>query len=104
MDAYNIYKKEKEKLEAAMVEKKAAAAIEILTEIRKCIEEFGFTPEDLFPAPDPFPRKRRPRYFDPESGATWSGVGREPLWIRGKDRQQYQILDTSDLGSGKVDS
>ncbi|CAM2164565.1 DNA-binding protein H-NS [Burkholderia latens] len=31
------------------------------------------------------------KYRDPESGQTWTGRGREPAWIRGKDPKQFEI-------------
>nr|WP_084241920.1 H-NS family nucleoid-associated regulatory protein [Variovorax soli] len=31
------------------------------------------------------------RYRDPESGRTWSGYGRPPNWIRGKDRERFLV-------------
>ena len=31
------------------------------------------------------------KYRDPESGATWSGRGKPPRWIAGKDRTQFLI-------------
>jgi DNA-binding protein H-NS len=30
---------------------------------------------------------------DPETGIEWSGWGREPFWIKGKDRKQFEIED-----------
>ncbi|HJP60331.1 MAG TPA: H-NS family nucleoid-associated regulatory protein [Gemmatimonadaceae bacterium] len=35
--------------------------------------------------------RRLPKYRDPVSGATWSGMGREPRWIAGKDRTAFAI-------------
>ncbi|KKB64987.1 hypothetical protein WM40_03280 [Robbsia andropogonis] len=32
-----------------------------------------------------------PRFRDPESGATWSGRGKAPRWIAGKDRNAFLI-------------
>lgn len=32
-----------------------------------------------------------PKYRDPVSGQTWSGRGREPAWIVGKDREAFRI-------------
>jgi DNA-binding protein H-NS len=31
------------------------------------------------------------RYRDPDSGATWSGRGKPPRWIAGKDRDAFRI-------------
>ncbi|EDS82163.1 H-NS histone family protein [Burkholderia pseudomallei S13] len=32
-----------------------------------------------------------PKYRDPKTGATWSGRGREPGWIKGKKRERFLI-------------
>ncbi|WP_282892473.1 H-NS family nucleoid-associated regulatory protein, partial [Xanthobacter autotrophicus] len=31
------------------------------------------------------------KYLDPNSGATWTGRGKPPAWIAGKDRDQFLI-------------
>ena len=31
------------------------------------------------------------KYKDPVSGATWTGRGRAPLWLNGRDKDQYLI-------------
>ncbi|TCW83936.1 DNA-binding protein [Burkholderia sp. SRS-46] len=66
-------------------------------DIQKMIAEFDLRPEDLFGELKFKPRrtKRRgrvaPKYRDPESGALWSGRGREPLWIAGRQRDEFLI-------------
>ncbi|WP_241019523.1 MULTISPECIES: H-NS histone family protein [Burkholderia] len=92
LDSYRRYLESRAKLESRIAEERRAAAEAILLEIRYCVREFGFSPEDIFTV-DTLRRatKRRPRYFDPVSGATWSGVGRAPDWIRDKDRKQFEI-------------
>lgn len=85
--------------QAAELERQIAAAREIeaagaLAEIKAKIVEFGFTVEDVFAAKKA--RKLRessgPKYRDPDTGATWSGMGREPLWIKGKDRTAFAVM------------
>lgn len=39
-----------------------------------------------------------PKYQDPRTGKTWSGRGRAPTWIEGKNRDQFLIQK-----SGKTD-
>ncbi|AOJ85279.1 H-NS histone (plasmid) [Burkholderia sp. MSMB0856] len=92
MDSYRNFKKRTAELEALIASERQLAAPAVLEEIRMCIREFGFTPQDVF-SDDVLHhvRARRARYYDPVSGATWSGVGREPLWIRGKDRSQFEL-------------
>ena len=31
------------------------------------------------------------KFRNPESGQTWSGRGREPAWIKGKNREEFKI-------------
>ncbi|MGZ2749223.1 H-NS histone family protein [Burkholderia stagnalis] len=31
------------------------------------------------------------KYWDPKTGATWSGRGRTPRWLVGKDIEQFRI-------------
>lgn len=35
-------------------------------------------------------------YKDPDSAATWSGRGKPPRWIAGKDRDQFRIKVAQD--------
>jgi len=32
-----------------------------------------------------------PKYKDPNSDKTWSGMGKPPAWIAGKDREAFLI-------------
>ncbi|REG50971.1 H-NS histone family protein [Paraburkholderia sp. BL6669N2] len=53
--------------------------------------DFGFTATDIFGGRR---LKRSPTtslFRNPETGATWSGRGREPHWIEGKDREAFRI-------------
>ncbi|WP_174904689.1 H-NS histone family protein [Burkholderia latens] len=52
------------------------------------------------------PRRRvEPRYWDPETGATWSGRGRRPRWMNGRDPEGFRITssDFAADGRGKQD-
>lgn len=86
--------------EAAELDRQIASAREVeattaLAEIKEKIAEFGFTAEKVFSTKKT--RKQRTRsaltYRDPESGSTWSGMGREPGWIKGKDRAAFVVED-----------
>jgi DNA-binding protein H-NS len=60
---------------------------QILVELRRTIREYGITPAQLF-GPD---LSDLVRFRDPETGKTWSGLGRPPSWIRGKDRDRFRV-------------
>jgi len=73
--------------ERVRLSEKAAA----LDRIRALIVEYRLLPSDLGFSAD---RKSAPapaKYRDPATGATWSGRGRTPNWLAGKDRSAYTI-------------
>ncbi|WP_162499419.1 H-NS histone family protein [Burkholderia mayonis] len=77
---------------------KTARAVElpdVLVELRRKIVKYGLTQKDLFPPRLGRPKKAdalpKPRYRDPETGATWTGRGRAPAWIAGQDRERFLI-------------
>jgi DNA-binding protein H-NS len=89
---------EKLREKAAALEKQIAQARQAefdgtLAEVRKLVSLFGFSPGDVFG--EPFVNRRlpekRPKYRDPETGVEWSGLGRPPRWIKGKDREQFRM-------------
>lgn len=92
MKSFDIFKERVADLKARLEDEKKYAASAIVEEMRICIREFGIKPEDIFSAEElRKSRSRSPKYYDPVSGSTWSGVGREPLWIRGKDRSLFEL-------------
>jgi DNA-binding protein H-NS len=92
MMIYKSYMEKKALLEAQLSRERAAIAAVVLAEIQQCIQEFGFTRDELFPDGDGVvTRKRRAKYLNPQTGETWSGVGKEPRWLRGKDRAQFAL-------------
>ncbi|MDB5822879.1 MAG: histone [Herminiimonas sp.] len=67
-----------------------------IAKIIATMNEYGITVDQLGAAPrSKIVRKSRspvaPKYRDPESGKTWSGRGKEPRWLGGKDRNQFLI-------------
>lgn len=82
-------------LEAKVQEAKDAEVAEVLAGIRQQCADYGLTAEDIFG------RARKPgaprgtvaaaKYRDPETGATWTGRGKPPRWIAGKDREAFAI-------------
>lgn len=84
-------------LEAQAAAARAAEFEEVLADIRAKVVDYGFTERDIF-------GRRRgaramsstgvvpARYRDPKTGATWSGRGRAPGWIKdAKNRERFLI-------------
>lgn len=66
-----------------------------LREVRNLLIQFGFKPAELTGLRGkPVGGGRSsiaPLYRDPETGATWSGRGTEPAWIKGRDRKAFKV-------------
>lgn len=65
-------------------------------QIWSIMREFDLTPADLGPVAKSNkpvkPRARVPmKYQDPVSGAQWTGRGRAPKWLEGKNKQDFLI-------------
>jgi DNA-binding protein H-NS len=95
MSSYRELLKQREELQRqidAAREQEIDAAIE---KVRQLVNEYSLTPEEVFGVPKvkrgPKPGSNAARYRDPKSGATWSGKGREPMWIKGQSREQFLI-------------
>lgn len=78
---------------AAAREKEVAQAI---AEIKEKIAEYEITAEELgFSERAPAARKKAlpARYRNPKTGETWSGRGRAPGWLAGKNRERFLIAE-----------
>ncbi|TCK31902.1 DNA-binding protein H-NS [Paraburkholderia sp. BL8N3] len=82
-------------LQGQIDEEKARTRAEALERIKAIMAEHELTIAGLTA-----PTKKRgskagktsvPMYQDPKSGATWSGRGRAPAWIAGKEREKFLI-------------
>lgn len=76
----------------AIKESEIAVAKNQITEIMK---QYGLTIADLGGISKPkLSKAREPvaiKYRDPESGATWTGRGRAPLWLNGKNKEDFLV-------------
>jgi DNA-binding protein H-NS len=109
LDAINLKIAKLQKQAATIAEKQSSTG---LTKIRDLMHKYGLSVADI----ESFVGKKRgrkpsalaakgaakaaqasvhhvePKYADPKTGATWSGRGRAPLWIRDvKDRSKFLV-------------
>ena len=80
------------RIEAAR-QREIAGAVE---KARALIREYGLSETDVFGrgsgrVSKSAGTKVAPKYRDPASGATWTGRGKAPRWIEGKDRNSFLI-------------
>jgi DNA-binding protein H-NS len=64
----------------------------VLEQIRQLVADYGLENEVTFTHARGQKRAAAPaKYRDPQSGKTWSGRGKAPLWLKGKDKEQFLI-------------
>jgi DNA-binding protein H-NS len=81
-------------IEQQLVAAREREAQRVLGEIVRTMREYKISLKELVSRKDLGPEIPKPtiaRYRDPASGATWSGRGRAPHWIVGKNRDDFLI-------------
>lgn len=81
---------ERAQLDVQIATTRKDAAKEALTNVLELVNEFGFTAQQVFPW-KPVAKKVASKYLDEKTGATWSGRGKPPAWIVGKNREDFLI-------------
>lgn len=79
-----------EQLDKARERETRLALIEIVQKMR----EYGITLHELIgkkAVAEPAQPEGAVKYRDPATGATWSGRGRAPRWIVGKNREDFAV-------------
>ncbi|CAN7663671.1 H-NS histone family protein [Acidovorax sp. LjRoot129] len=77
-------------LDTAISQARKKASEEALRKVHELVAEFGFTAQQVFPW-KPLVKKVAEKYRDEKTGATWTGRGRAPAWIAGKNREDFLI-------------
>jgi DNA-binding protein H-NS len=84
---------QRDALDKQIEEVSAVARNGVIENIKAQMALYRIGHDDLAPARGT--RKRAgpvaAKYRDPNSGSTWSGRGRAPLWIAGQEREKFAI-------------
>lgn len=93
--------RQKEDLDRQISERLKAEKLAVIQQIVDVATQYAVTIEDLIEAMGGFKPKRKgvkatPKYRDPATGVTWSGRGKEPTWMRGRDRDDFLIKEDND--------
>jgi DNA-binding protein H-NS len=79
-----------EALDKQLAEAKERETRLVLIEIVQKMREYGISLNELMGRkPGNEPAEPGAKYRDPVSGATWTGRGRAPGWIAGKNRDEF---------------
>ena len=92
---------EKARLEAEIQRKRSKEIETAIGQCKELIAEFALTPDQLFNKGRKsksfgyeVESSRKPveaKYRNPETGDTWTGRGKAPLWIKDKNREEFLI-------------
>lgn len=95
MATYKDLLVQQQALSLKIEEARKAELNEAKTKVRELVVQYGLTVQEVFPKSSAREGKKMgsvaPKYRDPQTGATWSGRGKAPLWIAGKDRTAFTI-------------
>ncbi|PLZ00898.1 H-NS histone [Burkholderia sp. WAC0059] len=95
MASYKQLTAQLEKLHKEVAAARDKEVAEAIAEIRAKIAEYDITAEELgfTSRRNGVARKRPlpPKYQNPKTGETWSGRGRAPAWLAGKNRERFLI-------------
>jgi DNA-binding protein H-NS len=94
MATYKQLTAQLEKLHKEMSVARDKEVSQAIDDIKAKIAEYGITAEELgFSSKRQATRKPAlpPKYRNPKTGETWSGRGRAPGWLAGKNRDRFLI-------------
>ena len=96
MATYKELLKQQEALALQVEEARKREISDAVSQVRQMVSEFGLTERDVFPSGRKSGGTRTggkvvPKFRDPATGQTWTGRGKAPKWIDGKDRSKYLI-------------
>ena len=82
---------QKEALEQQISQLKKAERTDALQNARTLIETYDLTVEELFGKQKSATKPVAVKYRNPETGETWTGRGRAPRWLEGKNREDFSV-------------
>ena len=95
MTTYKELLQQREVLESKIAEARQREISQAVSQVRGLVAEFGLTAQDVFPAGKARAAgtgaKVAAKFRDPATGKTWTGRGKAPKWIDGKDRAKFLI-------------
>ena len=94
MPSYKDLLAQREHLDRQIKEAIALEKADGIAKAKVIIEQYGLSASDLFSRKAGLKSsggKVAPKYRNPTTGDTWTGRGKAPKWIDGKDRSSYLI-------------
>ncbi|KVF25128.1 H-NS family nucleoid-associated regulatory protein [Burkholderia vietnamiensis] len=95
-DKYEELLLRRARLDAEIAAVRSARQSEVIVQIVKLMHEYDITVEAIqmwieTEHGDKRRRRIRPRYWNPQTGETWSGRGKRPRWMAGRDPEEFLL-------------
>ena len=95
MTSYAEYVEQIAKLQSLAEATRQAEINDAIKKIKDLMQLHGVTVDDLGSGSRAKPTKAKgsvaAQFKNPETGETWTGRGRAPRWLDGKDKEAYRI-------------
>ena len=96
MATYKELLAQREALDNQIDQARQGELADAVMRVRQLVEEYGLTQTDVFGSSrkgraQQAGRKVAAKYRNPETNETWTGRGRQPKWIHGKNLQDFLI-------------
>jgi DNA-binding protein H-NS len=95
MTSYSEYVEQIAKLQSLAAVARKNEIDGALTQIKELMLKYGVTVADLTAAKNAKPAKAKrsvaAQFKNSDTGETWTGRGRAPRWLDGKEREQFRI-------------
>lgn len=94
MTTYAEYMMQIAELQALAEEARRKELDEARAKIRQLMQAHGIAADELNETPKKSSKVQKsvaPKYRDPETGKTWSGRGRAPTWLKGRNKEEFVI-------------
>jgi len=96
MTTYQDLLKQREALTEQIEQARKRETADAVARVRALMQEFHLSPSDIFPSgrkarAKGMGMKVKPKFRDPATGQTWTGRGKAPKWIAGRDRAAFLI-------------
>ena len=80
--------KQREELELKIKSTRQLERNNAIQEIKRLVELHGLDPYDIF---IDISLRVEAKYINPATGEKWSGRGKTPKWLEGKNRSEFEI-------------
>ena len=93
MSSYKELVAQREELERKIQEVRQRESADAIAKVHALIQDYGLTAAEIFPPVRAAgtTSKVAAKYRNPETNETWTGRGKAPKWIQGKEREQFLI-------------